>query len=199
MMCNQSSDQDSSLEDEESKEVRQTIFFTPLNPLGDQMKKYLAITSRSREKYTIGATRQDAVYWNNLARTQDKGLQFWQTRSHAIIVYSSVPASCIHEVISQKGQRTLFERLSTPRPAPKIVHKSAWQSQRQPQQQQPSTSENAASGTRKLVQKEEQGTPTDFLELPSVRKNRCEVLRHLLRKKGLNLKSTSELKDSHKM
>ena len=95
----------------------------------------------------------------------------WQTRSHARIVYSSVPADCIYKVISQKGEGTLFERLSTPRPAPKIVLKSAWQSQQQQQQQQQDTSESAASGTRKLVRKEEeQGTPTDNPELLNVKK-----------------------------
>ena len=56
-------------------------------------------------------------------------------------------------------------------PAPKIVVKSAWQSQQQQlQQQQQDTSESAASGTGKLVRKEEQGTPTDNPELSSVRK-----------------------------
>ena len=55
----------------------------------------------------------------------------------------------------------LFERLSTPRPAPKIVLESAWQSQQhQRQQQQQDTSESASSRTGKLmqrVQREEQG------------------------------------------
>ena len=41
---------------------------------------------------------------------------------------------------------------------------SRWQSQQQ------DTSESAASGTRKLVPKEERGYPTDNPELPSVRK-----------------------------
>ena len=52
---------------------------------------------------------QDAVYWVNLARAQDKGLQFWQTRSNAIIVYSSVPSDCIYKVLSQKGNE-LYSR-----------------------------------------------------------------------------------------
>ena len=71
--------------------------------------------------------------------------------------------------MSQKWERTLFERLSTPRPAPQIVLKSAWQSQQQQQQQQ-DTSESASSSTRKLVQREEQGNPTVNPEIPSVRK-----------------------------
>ena len=70
-------------------------------------------------------------------------------------------------MISQREKELLFERLSTPRPASKIVHKSAWHSQ---QQQQQDTPERSASGTRKPVRKEEQGTPTDDPELPSVRK-----------------------------
>ena len=44
-------------------------------------------------------------------------------------------------MISQKGETTLFERLSTPRPAPKIVLKSDWHSQ----QQQPHTLEGSTS------------------------------------------------------
>ena len=72
-------------------------------------------------------------------------------------------------MISENGEQTLFERLSTPRPAPKIVLKSAWQSQQQQQQQQ-DTSESASVSTRKLVQREEQGNPTDNPELLSVKK-----------------------------
>ena len=62
----------------------------------------------------------------------------------------------------KKRERTVFERPSTPRPAPEIVLKGAWQSQQQ-QQQQSTTSESAASGTRKLVQK----NPTYSPELPA--------------------------------
>ena len=79
-----------------------------------------------------------------------------------------MPADCIYKVISQKEERTLIERLSTPRPAPKVVLKSAWQSQQQQQQQD--TSESASSDTRRLVLREEQGTPTDNPELLSVKK-----------------------------
>ena len=85
---------------------------------------------------------------NDVISILQAGLQFWQTRSHATIVCISVPADCIDKVISQKGERTLYERLSTPGPAPKRVLKSAWQSQQQQQQQD--TSESSASGsTRK--------------------------------------------------
>ena len=127
------------------------------------------MASPSREKYTVtasGKTRQDAVYWINLARAQDKGdyLQFWQTRSHARIVCSSVPADCIYKAISQKGERILFERLSTSRPAPKIVLKSAWQSQQQQQQQQ----DTLLRAPGNWCKKRNKVHLTDNLELPCV-------------------------------
>ena len=105
-----------------------------------------------------------------------------------------MPADSIYKVISQKKERTVFERLSTPRPAPKIVLKSAWQSQ----QQQQDISESAASGTRKFVRKDEQGNPTNNPELPSVRKL-MRTTESLVEKEVLNVKLTSELKGLHKM
>ena len=101
----------------ESKEGRQTTFFTPLNPFGDnpdeegpcdELPKPRKVHNHNKWK-----SRQDAVSVEPEHRS--KGLQFWQTRSHAIIVYSSVPADCLYKVVSQKGERTFFERLSTPR------------------------------------------------------------------------------------
>ena len=129
----------------ESKQGRQTVFFAPLNPFGSNPdeEKLSGDLSNPRKVHYEGKwkTNQDAVYWINLARAQDKGLQFWQTRSHAIIVCSSVPADCIYKVISQRGEKALFERLSTPRLAPKIVLKSNWRSQ----EQQPDTLEGPTS------------------------------------------------------
>ena len=69
-------------------------------------------------------------------------------------------------MISRNGERTLFERHSTPRPAPKIVLESSWQ-----KQQQPDTSEKvdllapetvAKSGKRA---QRDQGNPTKAPEL----------------------------------
>ena len=69
------------------------------------------------------------------SRAQDQGLQFWQTKSHAIFVHHHVPAECIYIAISQSGDRIRFERLSTPRPAPTVKLKGNWQSKPQQQQQ----------------------------------------------------------------
>ena len=57
----------------------------------------------------------------------------WQTKSFAIITYDTVPGDCTHRVICQIGDRALFERLATPRPAPKVMLKSNWLTQQQQQ------------------------------------------------------------------
>ena len=109
----------------ESKEGRQIIFFTPLNLFGDNPNEEGPSEDLSKPRkvhyHSKWKTAQDAVYWVNLARAQDKGLRLWQTRSNAVIENNSVSADSIFQVISRRGERTLFERLSKPRPAPKIV------------------------------------------------------------------------------
>ena len=57
---------------------------------------------------------QNAVYWTILSRAQDHVLEFWQTKSTAIIVYQSVPNHCIERVVSENGGRILFQRVLTP-------------------------------------------------------------------------------------
>ena len=131
------------------------------------------MTSQSREKCIIkvsGRTVRTPSPGSIQLEHKTKDYEFLQTRSHAVIVYSTVPADRIYKMISQKELRRLFERLSTPRPAPKTALKSAWQSKQQQQRQQ-DTSESASSSTRKTgAEREEQGTPTFHPELPCVRK-----------------------------
>ena len=69
---------------------------------------------------------QDAVYWVKLSPTQDQGLQFWKTKSNAVVVNDHVPADCIYRVTSQSGEQIQCERVPTPRPAPKMILKSRW-------------------------------------------------------------------------
>ena len=105
--------------------------------------------------------------------------------------------NCIQLCSGRMHLQCDFSKRGTPRPAPKIVLKSAWQSQRQQQQQQ-DTSESAASGTKKLVQKEEQGTRTDNPELPSVRKL-MRGTESLVEQEEDEFIVDSEFKELHKM
>ena len=74
---------------------------------------------------------QDAVHWIRLSTAKDQGLEFWQTKPFAIMTYATTPGDCIHHVTSQNGDRVNFERLETPRLAPKVTLKKNWQSQQQ--------------------------------------------------------------------
>ena len=82
----------------ESKEGRQTVFFTPLDPFGsdaheqeDPSENY----SRPRKVHHHSHWRNDqnAVYWVELSRAQDLRLQFGQTKSNGINCTSISPTS----------------------------------------------------------------------------------------------------------
>ena len=119
----------------QNKEGRLTNFFTPLNPFGENPDEEAPSDDFTIPKkvhyHSNWKPNQDAVCWVQVSRARDRGLRFWQTKSRAITVHNPVPADCICRVISQKGDRTLFERLSTPRPAPKVTLKSGWHLQQQ--------------------------------------------------------------------
>ena len=51
---------------------------------------------------------QKTVYWCNLKLAQRKGLQFYQTRSHAIAVFNTLPAICIEKVVFMKTGDVFF-------------------------------------------------------------------------------------------
>ena len=122
------------------KENDKAVFFTPLNPFGndpDEEKSHNDYTVPQKVHYkTNWKHNQDAVLWITLSRAQDQGLRFWQTKSFAIVTYATVPGDCIDRVTSQNGHRVIFERLATPRSAPKVTLKSNWRTQ-QHQQKQP--------------------------------------------------------------
>ena len=42
---------------------------------------------------------QDTVYCVDIQLVQQKGLKFYQTRSHAIILYDTLPTYCIPKVV----------------------------------------------------------------------------------------------------
>ena len=84
----------------ESKGGRQTIFFTPLNPLGDDYTIHRKVHHHSNWK-----RNHDAVNWVKLSRAQDRGLQFfWKTSSHTIIIHSC--ASRLHPQSNLSKQRS---------------------------------------------------------------------------------------------
>ena len=45
---------------------------------------------------------ENTVYWCNLKLAQRKGLQFYQTRSHALALFITLPAICTEKVVYMK-------------------------------------------------------------------------------------------------
>ena len=50
---------------------------------------------------------QDATSWIKLRKAQDKGSDFWQTRSK-VILFDSVPADCMERVVNTKTKEILY-------------------------------------------------------------------------------------------
>ena len=129
------------------KNGRQTIFFTLLNPFGEHSDEEAfgkSLTLHRKVHYrSFWKHHQDAVFGVKLSQAQDQGLQFWQTKSFAILVNDHVQTERICRVISENGEQILFERMPTPRPAPKIILKSRWRIE------QEQYSESASSDTWK--------------------------------------------------
>ena len=70
---------------------------------------------------------QDTVYWVDMQLAQRKGLEFYQTRSNAVILYDTLPACCISKVVVMESGEIIYEKVSvSPRPPPTISYKDDW-------------------------------------------------------------------------
>ena len=117
----------------EKDKARQAVFRTPTNPFGDDPEEEEPHDDFTVPQKAPHVTKwkfdQNAVFWVRLSKAQDQGLEFWQTKSFAIMTYATIPGDCIDRVTSQNGERVYFERLEAPRPAPKVTLKKNWHSQ----------------------------------------------------------------------
>ena len=103
----------------------QSVFFTKVHPMEDD--NCLEETPLDKAKdCSIQKTwkpHQNMVNWCNLELAQERGLQFYQTRSHAIVLYSTLPAVCIEKVLCMKAKNALYQKVRlTPR-VPRVVLK----------------------------------------------------------------------------
>ena len=70
---------------------------------------------------------QNTVYWVDIKFAQKKGLKFYQTRSNAIILYQTLPASCIPKAVRMETGEIIYEKVyESPRPPPKISLRNDW-------------------------------------------------------------------------
>ena len=107
-----------------SSRERRTVFFTAVNPMNRNHKdpQELDLTKPRLAHYKQKWKRhQDTENWVDIQLAQRKGLQFYQTRSNAIIHYDTLPVYCISKVVVMKSEEIIYQKVFlSPRPPPKI-------------------------------------------------------------------------------
>ena len=110
------------------KSGRQAVFFSTVNPMEDG--NGVGETPRDLTKPRIAPYKntwrphQNTVYWCNLKLAQEKYLQFYQPRSHAVVLHTTLPAACIEKAVRMKTQDEPYQKVRlTPR-VPRVVLKS---------------------------------------------------------------------------
>ena len=122
------------------KRGRQSVFFTKVNPMEDDhgMEETPCDLTKPRiAPYTnTWKPLENTEHWCNWKLAQKRGLQFYQTRSHAIVLYNSLPAFCIEKAVCTKTKEELYHKIcSTPR-LQRVVLKANSHSGQQDQREQ---------------------------------------------------------------
>ena len=149
-----------------TKTGRQAVCFTVVNPMDDEQGLTFCDLSKARivPYKNTWKPLQDTVYWCNLLLAQEKGLQFYQKRSHDVILYDTPPAECIEKAICMKTEDQLYQRESA---RPRVVLRA-----------------NSKYGLQDLPRQEARAsweTQSDATEFPGNRMQHCGLLssRHI--------------------
>ena len=95
------------------KRGRRSVFVTIVNPMEDE--HCMEETPRDLTKPNIVSYNntwkpyQNSVYWCNVKLVQEKGWLFYPTRSHAIVLYDTLPTVCIEKVVCMKTKDELYQ------------------------------------------------------------------------------------------
>ena len=94
------------------------MLFNTVNPMDDG-------NGMGRNSTRLDETKvRSTVFWCNLTLTQEKGLQFYQTLSHAVVLYDTPLAECVEKAVCMKTQEELHQKVRfTPR-VQRVVLKS---------------------------------------------------------------------------
>ena len=130
-----------------TKTGRHAVFFTVVNPMDDEQGLRetfcdLSIARIAPYKNTWKPL-QDTVCWCNLMLAQERGLQFYQTRSFAVTLYDTLPAEFIEKAVCMKTEEQLYQRESA-RPRVVLRTNSQCGSQDLPRQEARSSWEHKA-------------------------------------------------------
>ena len=90
------------------------MFFTAVNPMRvnqhEEVEYDLTNPRIAVYKHTWEFTR-NRVFWCNLKVARKKGLQFFQKRSNAIVLYNTILAICIEKVVYMKSGEELYNKV----------------------------------------------------------------------------------------
>ena len=116
----------------------------------------------------------NTVYWVDIKLAQKKGFKFYQTRPNAIILYDTLPASCIPKAIVMETGETIYGKVyASPRPPPKISFKDNWMEElgsevaggsEDSQQTQPKSKTQLFSTVRLVKSEQPSGSLTQEIE-----------------------------------
>ena len=91
---------------------RQAVFFTVVNPMDNQDGSGETLCDLPQARIAPNKNTwnhfQHTVLWCNLKLAQQRGLQFFQTRSNAVILYDTLPAEFIEKAICLKTKDQLY-------------------------------------------------------------------------------------------
>ena len=128
------------------KEVRQTVFFTPLDPFGDEAEEeFNNNLSRPRKVHFQSKWKlhHDTVYWVNFMTLstgstwpghKKKDCSFGRQGFTPLLFTIQCRPIASKKWYPCKETTLYIREFPTPRPAPKMVLKDAWQLQQQQQQ-----------------------------------------------------------------
>ena len=101
------------------------MFFTAVNPM--YASQDLEEVQYDMDKPRVAVYRntwrihQHTAYWCNLKLAQRKELQFYQSRSHAIALFNTLPATCIENVVYMKTGEDLYCTVHQSPRLPRVV------------------------------------------------------------------------------
>ena len=109
------------------KRDRQSVFFTAVNPMHANQDVEEAQYDLDKPRIAVcnifGEFTKIQIFWCNLILAQRKGLQFYQTRSHAIALFRTLPAFCIEKVVYMKtGEDVILKSIPIPKVTASRTH-----------------------------------------------------------------------------
>ena len=106
---------------------RQAVFFTTVNPMEDGYglgETPCALTKTRIASYRTFGHAFKIQYFGATLEVGQRCLQLHQTRSHALILYNTLPAACMEKAVCMKSTDELYQKVRlTPR-VPRVVLKS---------------------------------------------------------------------------